>query len=236
MNRITDESRGHFESRLLDALTELDAQRPATVGAAPARAMPDRRPWFGLGRGRAGLIGAGIAALAAGAVIVGGPALMSTAQPHPVPAPADTSTKAPNSIDAQPVNFVVVKLPDGSVTVTAHDVVDPAAATESLHQAGITGLVLNAQTSSCHATRRPGPDVTAATDTGTVTIPGRSFTHNDGGGPGVSRAGSGVLVAIGAKPETLGSGDVLPSRDIVVLVYADGSTIPTCVPQVPTGH
>lgn len=131
-----------------------DGQRRRGQGA------PARPVWFGLGGRRAGLIGAGVAAFAAGALILGGPALLSTAGQSPRPAPAETPVKTPVEmpvvIDARPVNFVVTKLPDGSVTVTAHDVVDPVAATESLHRAGITGVVLNAQTSSCHATRPRG--------------------------------------------------------------------------------
>lgn len=62
------------------------------------------------------------------------------------------------------------------------------------------------------------------------------MVHNDGAGPGVSLPGSGVLVAIGATKASLGNGGSLPSRDIVVLVYTDGTDVPTCVPQVPAHH
>src|SRR5262245_21252118 len=76
------------------------------------------------------LVGAGAAAIAAGVIALAPPGGQRAAIP-------------------QPAAFAVQVNPDGSLAFTAHDVVDTAAATQALNQAGIAGRVINDITPGC---------------------------------------------------------------------------------------
>jgi len=96
----------------------------AGVDARPARA----------GRARPTLVVAGVAVLAASAVAVG-------ALRAPQSSPGRTDTAAPR-VAVQNVGFTMRVNADGSVAFTATQLVDPAAATVALNNAGIAGRVV----------------------------------------------------------------------------------------------
>jgi hypothetical protein len=199
---------GNFENRLLAALTEIDAQRPATT---PTTA---RGRWV-----RPSLVGAAaVAAALAGAVVVGG-----MTGPRP---PAHTGTAGSGSVAAPPVRNVGFSLllnSDGSVDFTATGLVDPAAATAALNAAGIAGRVV-VQRDACapvdwnDVAVRPRPRQSSRSDRripGNETVTLRSSDYPRGGG---------LLVVIMVRnyPEgTVASASWLGYRDL--------NRIPRCV-------
>ncbi|GIG03131.1 hypothetical protein [Catellatospora citrea] len=114
-----------FERRLGDELAALDAV--AERGAvAPARSR--RAPIAAT---------AGFAVLAGVAVLAAAPSVLSS------PSGPTSGVTAQASPELAPVAFTVTKNANGSVTFTARDIVDAAAATKALNDAGIAGKVIN---------------------------------------------------------------------------------------------
>jgi len=91
---------------------------------------PARTGWV-----RPTLVAAGIAVLAAGAVAVG-----TIRTPQSGPGRQDTVAPAP--VVVQNVGFTMRVNADGSIDFTATDLIDPAAATAALNNAGIAGRVV----------------------------------------------------------------------------------------------
>jgi hypothetical protein len=223
MSRIPEPSLAGFERRLLDALTEVDAQRPAAppaVGAATTVAGATRPRWT-----RPVLVAASVAALVAGGTVLG--ALM--APPGPGRDGAGPGTDSAPAV--RPAAFAVQVNADGSVSFTARDLIDPAAATRSLNAAGIAGRVVN-NTNGCapidsgdlapgfvqgpHSRPRPsytGPPVGFVTGDNTVTV--RSSEYPPGGG---------VLVVVQLRERPTG-----PWAAVLYWAYADVDQIPSCV-------
>jgi len=226
MNRTPEQPLAGFEHRLLDALTEVDAQRPAapptaiTAAAHPAGVRTIQRRWT-----RPALVAASVAALVAGAAFLGAVAQIGSGN-------RDAARPAPDSAPAiRPAAFVVHLNADGSVSFTASDLVDAAAATTALNNAGIAGRVVN-NTNGCalidpddlapgyvQAFRdrpRPtdtGPPVGFVTGGDTITIQSSDYP-----------AGGGVLVVVQLRNRPSG-----PWAAVLYWAYADVNQIPTCV-------
>jgi len=202
----------NFENRLLDALTEVDAARPAAAPVARPRA------W------RPALVAAG-----AVAVVLAGAMAVSTLVGNPASDRVAPNQGSPDS--AVPVAFVVRTDSDGSVVFSASDVVDPVAATAALNQAGISGRVVN-NTNGCgpidpadlspgfpsgpHSRPRPtdtGPPAGIVYGENTVTV--RTSDYAPGGG---------VLVVVQLRERPSG-----PWAAVLFWSYADVNAIPTCV-------
>src|SRR5262245_46148159 len=104
------------------------AEGPPSRLRARVLAAPAPRPaWV-----RPVLVASGVAVLAAGA----GAGVMASGVGGGAPRP-------PGATQANLAAFAVHVNADGSVTFTAHDLVDPAAATRALNDAGIAGRVVN---------------------------------------------------------------------------------------------
>jgi len=204
---------GNFENRLLEALTEIDAQRPAVT---PTAVQPR---WV-----RSSFLGATVAAAAlAGAVVVG-----SMTGPH---TSAHNGIAGPGSVAPSPVQNVGFNLQvngDGSVDFTATDLVDTAAATAALNAAGIAGRVV-LHRDACAAvnwndvavrptppfprSRKPSPPDRRITGSETITL--RSSDYPPGGGLL-------VVVVVRQYPEgTMAAASWLGYRDV--------NRIPRCV-------
>ena len=112
---------------------ELRARALASVagGAVPRSALPTSRRWV-----RPALVAAGVAVVAAGAVLLDG--ALGT---------SDVGDGEPFAV--QPAAFTLQVNADGSVTFAAHDVIDTVAATQALNGAGIAGRVINDITPGC---------------------------------------------------------------------------------------
>jgi hypothetical protein len=219
MSRIPEPLAG-FEHRLLEALTEVDAQRPAATPVARARSP---RPVAArVRRLRPTLAAASVAAV----VAVAGFAALGYRSGAP-----NAGNSNGSGIQVAPAAFTVQVNSDGSVSFTARDLVDPAAATEALNDAGIAGRVVN-NTNGCtgikesdlapgfygrpHPRPRPGytgPPPGFVTGDGTVTI--RSSDYPSGGG---------VLVVVQLRQRPSG-----PWAAVLWWAYADVDKIPTCV-------
>jgi len=132
--------------------------------------------------------------------------------------------KAPATIvETKPVAFTVRTNADGSVTFTATDLVDAAAATQALNAAGVAGRVINVPDESCpidtlnradHADGPYWPDK-AAVGQGQDLSPSvtmRSTSYPPGGG---------LLLLVQAFDQT-GVG-------VVSIPYTDVDDIPTCL-------
>lgn len=181
----------------------------AGAGAAPRSALSVRRRWAA-----PALVAAGVAVVAAGAVLLGGPA-----------GTPDAGEGGPAAV--QPAAFTVHVNADGSVTFTATDVIDTAAATLALNEAGIAGRVINDITAGCQTKSddiQPGdlhPDNTISRGLGssnTVTLHSSDYP-----------AGGGLLVVVLSRGE--GSGRPVPPDPVAVAIFAfdDAGKIPTCV-------
>jgi hypothetical protein len=140
----------NFENRLLGALAEIDAQRPAVAdNVGPRRLAPARPHWM-----RASLVGTAVA-LVVGAVTVGTLAWTSGPQHNggagrggqPAAASQSGAGYQPTQAGVRPgtvlrgTGYVLEVHTDGSVDFTASDLLDPAAATAALNSAGIAGQV-----------------------------------------------------------------------------------------------
>ena len=184
----------------------------AADGAAPPRAA--RRRWAA-----PALVVAGVAAVAAGAVLLGGPG----DRPD-----ADGRTAADEPVAVQPAAFTMRVNADGSVTFTANDVVDTEAATQALNGAGIAGRVINDITPGCPTKAddiAPGdlyPDNTISRGLGsndTVTLRTSDYPANGG-----------LLVVVTSRGESTGRAEVPPDPvSVAIFAFDDAGKIPTCV-------
>jgi hypothetical protein len=128
-------------------------------------------------------------------------------------------------VETKPVAFTVQKNADGSVTFTATDLVDAAAATQALNAAGVDGRVVNIPDESCsigapnnadHATGYlpdkaglgEGQDLSES-----VTVSSANYPP-----------GGGLLLMVRLFNQ---SGQT--SVGVVVLPYTDADDIPTCL-------
>jgi hypothetical protein len=198
---------------------ELRARALASVaggGAAPRSVLSARRRWMG-----PALVAAGVAVVAAGAVLLGGPGGRPDA--------GDGGATAAGPVAVQPAAFTVHVNSDGSVTFTAHDVVDTAAATQALNGAGVTGRVINDITPGCTtksddiAPTDLYPDNTISRGLGTSdTVTLRSSDYPAGGG---------LLVVITSRGEAPDPSRPVPPDPVSVAIFAfdDAGRIPTCV-------
>lgn len=117
---------------------------------------------------------------------------------------------------------------DGSVTFTATDVVDTAAATQALNDAGVAGRVINDITPGCPTKAddiAPGdlyPDNTISRGLGssdTVTLRTSDYPANGG-----------LLVVVTSRGENTGRAGVPPDPvSVAIVAFDDASKIPTCV-------
>jgi hypothetical protein len=216
MSRVPESPLMGFERRLLDTLAEADARRlpaaraaglPATVRTNPARVATRPR------RMRPAMLAAVGAALVAGTAFVG----LVSGTPTPGHRSADPSiSSTPATVNVRPVAFVVMKNGDGSVTFTAHDLVDADAATKALNDAGIAGKVINASGKGCSgksSNTNPG----SAKHPGTITI--RSSMYPASGG---------VLLVVNPRFVDPQTGKSLPAW-LMVFVADHAKKIPSCV-------
>jgi hypothetical protein len=206
----------------MDRLADLKAALHPTDGPSDelrARVLASmsveapRRRWVG-----PALVAAGAAAVAAGAVLLGFPSGTGDAPDGGPPT---------GPVAVQPAAFTVHVNADGSVTFTAHDVIDTGAATRALNTAGITGRVINDQTPGC-PTRSddiaPGdlyPDNTLGRGLGaSESVTFRSSDYPTGGG---------LLVVVTSRGED--TGRPVPPDPVSVAIFAfdDAARIPTCV-------
>jgi hypothetical protein len=173
------------------------------------------------GWARLGLVAAGVAAFAVGALVL----VARTTGPGGT---ADT-------IQARPAGFALQVNADGGVTFTAEEVIDVAAATEALNDAGISGRVTREFTEGCETTQydiqpadlHPDESLRRGFEAdNTVTV--RTSDYPPGGG---------LLLIVGV--ETNGGRPSLPARTvhIIILAYDNATDIPTCMNIVgdPTG-
>jgi len=184
----------------------------AATGAATPRSARRRRV-------APALAAAGVTVLAAGAVALAG---------FPgTPDAVDEGATAARPKVPQPAAFAVHVNADGSVTFTAHDVVDTTAATQALNDAGVAGRVINDITPGCGT--RSGdiaptdlyPDNTISRGlgaSGTVTLRSTDYP-----------AGGGLLVVVTADGGD--TGRPVPPDPVSVAIFAfdSASRIPTCV-------
>jgi hypothetical protein len=211
MNRLAD-----FKVALYPTDGPSDQLRARALAGVAGAAAPRsaRRRWVA-----PTVVAAGVAVLAAGAVALGGP----TGTPHARDAGATTA----GPVVLQPAAFGVHVNADGSVTFTAHDVVDTAAATQALNDAGIAGRVINDHTPGCPtksddiAPTDLHPDNTISRGLGasdTVTLRSTDYP-----------AGGGLLVVVTADGK--GSGRPVPPDPVSVAIFAfdRASRIPACV-------
>lgn len=183
----------------------------AGAGTAPRSALSVRRRWAA-----PALVAAGVAVVvAAGAVLLGDPA-----------GTPDAGDGGPAAI--QPAAFTVHVNADGSVTFTATDVIDTAAATQALNEAGIAGRVINDITPGCQTKSddiQPGdlyPDNTISRGLGssnTVTFQSADYP-----------AGGGLLVVVLSRGEDTGRPEVPPDPvAVATFAFDDAGKIPACV-------
>ena len=205
-------SPGRLQARREQVLTTLfQGNRPQSADAAGAPVKAERPP-----RLRLALIGATLATLAAGAALLITPATTPTST-HRDDAGQATNTK-PSEVNLQPVAFTVTKNGNGSVTFTAHDLVDTDAATKALNDAGIAGRVLNASTQACPPTAGGSKTSDASLamvnskGTNTVTVTTSSYP-----------AGGGVLLVV--NPNITNSGNALHVW-VMALVFDDSEKSP----------
>jgi hypothetical protein len=196
---------------------ELRARTLAAVaggGAMPPSGLSTRRRWIG-----PALVAAGVAVVAASAVLLG--------DPGGTPNAGDGGAAPAGPVAVQPAAFTVHVNADGSVTFTAQDVLDAIAATRALNGAGIAGRVINDHTAGCSTKAddiEPGdlyPDNTLSRGLGTSdTVTLRSSDYPLGGG---------LLVVVTSRGGD--SGRPVPPDPVSVAIFAfdDADKIPTCV-------
>jgi hypothetical protein len=196
---------------------ELRARTMAAVaggGATPRSVLSTRRRWIG-----PALVAAGVAVVAATASLLGGPG--------ETPDAGDGAAAPAGPVAVQPAAFTVRINADGSVTFTAHDVIDSVAATQALNRAGVAGRVINDYAPGCPTKSRdiePGdlyPDNTISRGLGTSdTVTLRSSDYPVGGG---------LLVVVTSRGGD--SGRPVPPDPVAVAIFAFdvAGKIPTCV-------
>jgi hypothetical protein len=123
--------------------------------------------------------------------------------------------------------FAVQANPDGSVTFTAHDTVDPTAATRALNQAGISGRVINDITPGC-PTR--ADDITL-TDLYTDNTIGRGLGTSDSVTLRSTDypAAGGLLIVVTSHGEDSGRPVPPDPASVAIFAFDDATKIPTCV-------
>jgi hypothetical protein len=215
MSGTTEQPLAGFERLLLEALTEVDAQRPFAAAPAPTLVSSGVHWW------RPALVTASVAALAVGAIVVG--AGRTT--------PGGGAPPAVDGPTAVAIGFTLVANSDGSISFTATDLVDPVAATKALNDAGIAGRVVN-NTNGCpdlvdgdlapgflqglhprprsSSTQQPDPFLHGAR---TVTIRSSDYPANGG-----------VLVVVIVRMNR----PVKPWAAVQYYAYTSSSRIPTC--------
>lgn len=170
---------------------------------------------------RPALVAAAVTAVTAGALLVGG--IGGTPG-------GGLTTSTDVSVDAQPAAFTVSVNADGSVTFTAHDVVDAVAATQALNNAGITGRVINDTPESRDSCPTKNADIKPEDlypddhmgrgfrDSDTVTV--RTSDYPPGGG---------LLLVVLDHDELRARGR--PPLPVVlgILAFDDSTKIPTCL-------
>jgi hypothetical protein len=129
----------------MKTLTELGADLYPEQGPSPqmqTRAMgaPPRN-----GRLRLVITGAAAVVLAAGTALAVNSLTAAQAEVSRV----HVRAAPPQVVEPKPVSFTVRTNADGSITFTATDLVDPAAATQALNTAGVAGRVVNIPNESC---------------------------------------------------------------------------------------
>ncbi len=191
---------------------ELRARALAPAASTGATQRSARRRFIG-----PALVAAGVAVVAAGTVLLGGPGGMRDA--------GDDGTTG--RVAVQPAAFAVHLNADGSVTFTAHDAVDTTAATQALNEAGIAGRIINDYTAGCPTKSNdlsPAdlyPDNTISRGLGTNdTVTFRSSDYPTGGG---------LLIVVTSRGEA--SDRPVPPDPVSVAIFAfdDAGKIPTCV-------
>lgn len=229
MNRNSEQPLGAFERRLLDELTEIDARRPATgetMGAGTVartgRAVGNRAR---RSRMRPVLIGASLAALVAGGIVLGGQSTSTT--PAHRSGTDQAISAAPTTVDVRPAAFTLTKRADGDIFFTIHNVLDfdPAAATKTLNDAGIPGRVINANTS------KACPSGIAGYEWGGVSGAGSNLKEASFGTTIGIPPGGGILIAVSARVNTSMGSYVL----IGGFIYKHLDQVPNCVPPSPNG-
>jgi hypothetical protein len=190
---------------------ELRVRALAAAAHTGGTMPPPRRRWAG-----PALVAAGVAVLAVGAYLLGGPAGVRDGE--------DGTTGA---VAVQPAAFAVHLNANGSVTFTAHDVINTTAATQALNEVGIAGRVINDITPGCPTKANDiaptdlYPDNTIGRGLGSSdTVTFRSSDYPAGGG---------LLIVVTSRGEA--SNRPLPPDPVAVAIFAfdDAGTIPTCV-------
>jgi hypothetical protein len=148
-----------------------------------------------------------------------------------------TGDRGTGTATVRPVAFTVHVNVDGSVTFTANDVIDTAAATRALNRAGIAGRVINDITPGCTTKGSDlmptdlHPDNTIRRGLGTSsTVTLRSSDYPAGGGLLV------VVTSHGASPRGQDGRDEGARKDVppdpvsvAVFAFDTAGKIPTCV-------
>ncbi|HEU4422394.1 MAG TPA: hypothetical protein VFR67_07615 [Pilimelia sp.] len=198
---------------------ELRARALASFAGGGAAPRSARRRWVGPALGATA-----VAVVAAGAVL-----LMSDPGGTRDSGNGGDGRDGPvaGPVAVQPAAFAVRVNADGSVTFTAHDVIDIAAATRALNDAGIAGRVINDITAGCPtkaddiAPQDLYPDNTLSRGLGTSdTVTFRSSDYPAGGG---------LLVVVTSRGED--TGRPVPPDPVSVAIFAfdNAGKIPTCV-------
>ena len=205
-------SPGRLQARREQVLTTFlqgNRQESADAASAPARAT---RPL------RLALVGTTMAAVAAGAIFLATPSTTFTAAHRDSAGQAITTKRDEPKL--RPAAFTITKNGNGSVTFTAHDLVDTDAATKALNDAGIAGRVVNANTQACSATaigsNADGALLALANRKGTNTV---TFTSSS------YPAGGGMLIVV--NPNTTNTW-ISEHVWLMVLVYNDSKKFPNC--------
>jgi hypothetical protein len=203
----------------MERLAELGAELyptegPSTGLRARSLARPERA-WL-----RPALVAAGVAVLAAGGVAV---AVGTAGRPA-----AHVQQHVAQAAFAVKVNG------DGSVTFTAYDLVDTAAATKALNDAGIAGRVVNMTSGGKDGQVLCAKPLVNRDDLDPSVGLQKSFLYGDSPTITVSkssyRPGGGLLLVVGAV------GHKADGRVLVVVLsasYKDARKIPSSVPGCP---
>ena len=128
----------------------------------------------------------------------------------------------------RPAAFTVNANADGSVTFAANEVIDPAAATQALNNAGIAGRVINDVTPGCTT----GANDIAPTDLYPDNTIGRGLGESGSVTLRTSDypAGGGLLVVVTSRGEDTGRAGVAPDPvAVAIFAFDDAGKIPTCV-------
>jgi hypothetical protein len=211
MNRLAD-----LKGALYPTDGPSDQLRARALAGVAGAAAPRSARWRWVAPAVAA---AGVAVAAAGAFVLGG----ATGTPDA----RDGGATAAGPVFPQPAAFAVHLNADGSVTFTANDVVDTAAATRALNDAGIAGRVINDDTPGCStksddiAPADLHPDNTVNRGLGasdTVTLRSTDYP-----------AGGGMLVVVTAD----GSGSDRPvppdPASVAIFAFDSASKVPICV-------